>query len=604
VLSLPRKPPEANLDRGAGSRAVLLGSLLVVLAVTFAAYTGVFSHEFLGWDDPEYVVKNSLVLERDYGALVRTIISSNYHPLTMLSLAANAAPPLSPRPFLVTNVLLHTLNTGLVFWLVLLLSGRRLFAAFWSALFFGIHPMHVESVAWISERKDLLYTAFFLGAAIAYWRYLDARRWPWLGITFLMFALSCFSKGMAVVFPLVMVLLDIWRRRPFLERTALLEKTPFFATSLLFGLVAIDVQGGGDFHGLLLRTSPHLKGLADSLPFSPWERPVLPTYGFAMYAWKLFVPTGLSAFYPYPSPAEAARPVYLIPAALMFAAIALVVWDFRRTRVLTFGLGWYLVTIAPVLQWIPVGAAIMADRYTYLSYVGPLFVLAMGVSRLAESGRTLKIALSIVLGILAALAFTQTTRQAEIWRNSESLWTNVIRLYPRCDLAYLARGNARGPSGRIQEALSDLRTAQSLGSKQGSLYDGLGNAYVALGHPDSALAMYGAGLALQPNMGRLYFNRAVAYLRLARPKDALADLDQARRLAPTEVLDLHAARGDAYLQLKAFREAAAEYDRALQSGAPNPSALYNRAVCRWNLGDSSGAAVDFREARRIAGSRP
>jgi len=177
----------------------------------------------------------------------------------------------------------------------------------------------------------------------------------------------------------------------------------------------------------------------------------------------------------------------------------------------------------------------------------------------------------------------------------------VIRLYPHSDLAYLARGNARGAAGQIQEALSDLQTARRLGSKQGTLYDGLGNAYVALGQPDSALAMYDAGVALQPNMGRLYFNRAVAYLRLARPRDALADLEKAGRLAPTEALSLHAARGDAYMQLKAFREAVAEYDRELEKGAPNPNVLYNRAVCRWNLGDSTGAAVDFRESKRLLG---
>lgn len=594
------------MDRDGGpSRAAVLGALLVLLAVTFAAYAGSLDHQFLGWDDLEYVAKNTNVLQRDYGALLRTIVSSNYHPLTMLTLAANASPPLSPKPFLLTNALLHTINTGLVFWLVLLLSGRRLFAAFWAALFFGIHPMHVESVAWISERKDVLYTTFFLGGAIVYWRYLEGRRRRWLGVTYLLFVLSCFSKGMAVVFPLVMVLLDLWHRRSALERGALLEKVPFFVTSLLFGWIAIDVQGGGNVHGLLIRTSPHLKGLADSLPFSAWERAFLPAYGFATYLWRLFLPTGLSAFYPYPSPAEAGTPIYLITPPLLLVAVALAVWDLRRTRVLTFGLGWFLVTMAPVLQWIPVGDAIVADRYTYVSYIGPLFALAIGVSRLAERSRGWRAATSAALAVLAVLAFSATTRQVDIWKDSESLWSNVIRLHPRCDLAYLARGNSRGASGRIQEAMGDLLTARRLGSKQGTLYDGLGNGFVAMGHPDSALVMYNEGLALQPNMGRLYFNRAIAYLGLARPRDALVDLEQARRLAPTEALNFNTARGDAYLQLKEFREASAEYDRALEAGPPNPNVFYNRAVCRWNLGDSSGAAVDLKMARRLyAATRP
>src|SRR5262249_40382385 len=157
--------------------------------------------------------ENALVQHHDTVTLVRAVVSSNYHPLTMLSLSWNASVPLTPRPFLLTNALLHAINAGLVFWLVLLLAGGRLFPAFWAALFFGSHPMHVESVAWIAERKDVLYVALFLGAAIAYWRYLTTRQRPWLAVTFLLFLLSCFAKGMAVVFPLVLVLMDVWQRR-------------------------------------------------------------------------------------------------------------------------------------------------------------------------------------------------------------------------------------------------------------------------------------------------------------------------------------------------------------------------------------------------------
>src|SRR5438132_6301020 len=176
---------------------------------------------------------------------------NNYHPLTMLSLAWNVSAPLSPRPFLATNVALHALDTLLVFWLAFLLGGGHIAVAAITALLFGIHPMHVESVAWVSERKDVLYAFFFLAAAIAYWLHLGGGSRRLLPLAFALFVLACLSKGMAVVFPLVMVLLDVWKRRPPLAWRAVLEKLPFVAVALLFGAIALDVQAGGDFHGWL-----------------------------------------------------------------------------------------------------------------------------------------------------------------------------------------------------------------------------------------------------------------------------------------------------------------------------------------------------------------
>jgi protein O-mannosyl-transferase len=584
-------------------RLALGGALLAVLATTFAIYTTSFDHEFTAWDDPDYVTENVLVLNRDYGGLSKAIVSSNYHPLTMFSLAWNAAPPLSPRPFLATNALLHTINTGLVFWLAFLLSRRRIFVAFWTALLFGIHPMHVESVAWISERKDVLYTLFFLAAAIAYRRYQERREVAWLGVSLALFVLSCLSKGMAVVFPLVMVLMDVWERRRLLDPRAVLEKAPFFLVALVFGRIALDVQGGGDLNGLLVKTTLHLKGLADTLPYSTWERLVLPTYGFAAYLVKLFVPVRMSAFYPYPPPGSL-DPAHLAAPLVFLGVLALIVWDLRRTRILSFGLGWFVLTILPVLQWIPVGEAIMADRYTYLSYVGPLWALSRGLAHLAGTARARRTMGSAVLAAFAIVCALLTVRQIAVWRNSETLWTNVIRLHPTAEMAYVARGNARGRAGRVEEALGDLRTARRLGSDRYDLYDGLGNAYGATGQLDSSVVMYGAALAANPNSGRTYYNRAVALVRLNRPEEALQDLERAGTLLAGTEVELHLTRADAYLQLQRFREAAAEYDRAIERGARGAMVYNNRGIARWNLGDQAGAEADIAEARRLGGGAP
>jgi tetratricopeptide (TPR) repeat protein len=567
--------------------------------ITIAAYAGAFRHDFVSLDDATYVTQNPLVQERAYGALLTTVVNNSYHPLTMLSLGLNASRPLSPRPFIVTNVILHTLDTGLVFWLAFLLSRRRLLVAFVTALLFGIHPMHVESVAWISSRKDVLYVFFFLAGLIAYWRYLEKRSWPWLLLTFVLFVFSCLSKGMAVVFPAILILLDYWKGRPIAERRALLEKAPFFATALLFGLIAVDVEAGRDFHGLFTIVDKQLKALMNTTSFTPFQRVAFPTYGHMMYVWRIFVPAHLCAFYPYPTLAEASHPKYLLSILFFLGTLALTAWSVRRARLLTFGIGWYLLAILPVLQWLPVGASTLADRMTYLAYVGPFFLLATGVSSLFERYRAMVAVLGTGMALVFAVLFALTTRQVETWKNSEALWSNVIRIYPRTDAAYISRGNGRGAAGQIQDAMSDFQTAVGLGSRRADLYDGLGNAYGTLGKPDSALLMFDRALAIDSTLGRTYYNRAIVHLRLGRPREALEDLARALDVIPLQAPTLHFPRGNAFLQLGKYRDAETEFGRAIEAGQMVPDALTNRGVCRLRLNDPAGARSDFREALRL-----
>jgi protein O-mannosyl-transferase len=569
-----------------------------VAALTWAAYAGVFDHQFVTWDDPAYVSENPLVQQRDYRALLTAVVSANYHPLTMLSLAMNATPTLAPAPFLETNVLLHVANTLLVFWLVLLLSSRRLVAATAAALLFGIHPMHVESVAWVSERKDVLYTLFFLAGALAYWRYLERRATRWLIVAFALFVLSCLSKGMAVVFPLVMALLDLWKGRPVLERRSLAEKAPFLAVALLFGLVAVNVQSGGDLHGLLAPIERNLKPLGPPPGVTPLARMLLPTLGYAMYVWRLFVPVRLSAFYPYPD-LSGFRPELLIAPLFFVGTIAIAIRDLGRTRVLTFGLGWYLVTIVLVLQWIPVGTAMMADRYAYLSYVGLLFVLGMGLAHVLERRRPLGVALLVFAGVGAAFLFTRTVRQVETWKDSDALWGRVIQLSPDYDQAYINRANDRGRTGRIEEALADLRTAYGLGSRRAEMFLNLGNVYSTLGRMDSAVVLYTEALRADPSRGAAYSNRAIVLLRLGRPREALADLEKSRELLPMRAATLHLPIGEAYRQLGRFAEAEDELDRAIASGNRRAQVFYDRGLTRAARGNRDGAIEDLREALRL-----
>jgi tetratricopeptide (TPR) repeat protein len=360
----------------------------------------------------------------------------------------------------------------------------------------------------------------------------------------------------------------------------------------------VDVQSGGDFHGLFIRDG--LRAIPETIPFSTFHRITFSAYGHLMYVWKLCVPIHLAAIYPYPETlAQANHPKFVLALLFFLATLALAVWSVRKNRIIAFGVGWYLACIVPVLQWIPVGSAIMADRYSYLSYFGLVFAISVGIGSLFDRYRAMMFILSAGLTLVIALLFVQTTRQVETWRDSETLWGNVIHYFPQYDLPYVLRGNARGKTGRIQGAMTDLQTALRLGSRRAEMYNGLGNAYASIGKPDSAVLMFDLGLRATPDDGQMYYNRAIANLVAARPREALVDLEKAHKLMLFRPPSMHLLRGNAYMQLAMYSEAIAEYDSSIAAGYRVAGALYNRGVCKLNLHDTAGALADFRENLRL-----
>ena len=607
----PRRRPPQPVTRSATSvprapapsprrRAVFAAlAATAIAALTAFVYRGALDHAFLDWDDATYVRENVLVLGRHFGALARAVVSHNFHPLTMFTLAWNVATPLSARPFLATNVALHAVNTFLVFWLVWRLSDRRLLVAGLSALLFGLHPMHVESVAWISERKDVLYAGFFLAGLIAYTNWVDRRSGRWLVIAFLAFVLACFSKGMAVSFPLVMVLIDVWKRRPVLEPRAVIEKLPFLAVALAFGLVAVHVQRGGDLHGLLRVTGAGGSVSGTSQHLTALQRLTLPAFGYMTYAWKLLVPAGLCALDPFPPAAEAGRLPFRLAPLFLLATLALAAWDARRTRIVTFGVGWYLATVVFVLQWLPVGQALMADRYTYLPYIGLTFTWGMGVQSLFERRRPLGAALWCASALFVLFLPGRTTAQIDTWQDDGTLWTRAIEVHPGSDQAYVWRGGFYLAKGRIADARRDFETAERLGNRSAPLYVGIGCVYGAAGKPDSARVMFDRALGIAPGSGRAYYNRGLALAMLGRREEALRDLDRALALSPGMAVRVLGTRGTLRAQMGDYRGAVADLDRVIAGGGAVPDALIARAMSRLQLGDSLGARADLRETLRL-----
>lgn len=374
----------------------LLGLLFGVLV----AFGGAVEHDFVAWDDHVYVYENPLILgpsAATFRALATRVVSLNYHPLTMWTLWANSAlfGP-GPRSFIATNIVIHWLNAGLLCWLAWLLTERRSRAVpALTAFLFAVHPLRAESVVWVSERKDVLYVFFFLAGLILYWDYLLSSRKRLLGLATGLMLMACLSKGVAVVFPVVCLLLDFWKQRRWSARLVL-EKLPMFSLSLLFGLIALDVQRGGDFHGLL--DLPSRKVVALSAALGPGSKIFAASYGFTGYFIKTFVPTDLCTFYPYPAGYDFGAPRFIGSLAFLVASAGVFIWGVRRAPILAFGFGWIFATVALVLQLISVGAVIMADRYFYLPSAGLFFMLTYGGGAPASSDQASDLEASLATG--------------------------------------------------------------------------------------------------------------------------------------------------------------------------------------------------------------
>ncbi|WP_164851187.1 tetratricopeptide repeat protein [Larkinella soli] len=579
------------------------------------AYSFGFSNDFVDWDDAEYVFGNPYVLNptpQRLRTLLDAVVALNFHPLTMLSLAANSAlfGP-GPTSFILTNTLIHVLNTGLVYGLAYQLSHRNRQVGLYTALIWGLHPMHVESVIWVSERKDVLYTFFFLSACLTYLKYQSAPAagkpagYPLLFITYIFFVLSCLSKAMAVVFPVVLLLLDFmqagpetgWQGRPGVN--SLLEKLPFFAVAILFGLIAVDVQAGGDFHGLLVRISEK-KDAVGQEPFAArWL--VYGSYGFTMYLVKLLLPFRLSAFYPYPEVVTQIEARHWIGPVVFLTCLFLCLRAILKPqtaghRLLGFGLGFFLVTIFLVLQFMTVGAALMADRYSYLSYFGLIFGIVAGIFAEGRHRPSLIRWREPAILLFAALCFYLTTRQVQVWKNTETLWTNALRYYPENDQIREGLGDYFGKRNRIDEAQAQFEAALVNGSNRYHCYEGLANVYGLKGDFPKALALYDQAIRMDSTKSDVFYNRGLTLNKVGRFTEALRDFDRALTLAPERDTIVLAARAYSRMQLKQYGPSRDDYDRFLLLKPDDPTAFHNRGVDRYYLGDLKGAVADLRKA--------
>jgi tetratricopeptide (TPR) repeat protein len=599
-VSNRRKHPSGISGSGLFARRAKakVGDLLACLglvAVTWMVFGQTLAHDFVNFDDHVYVYENPLVIrglstEGIIGAFTHTH-ARNWHPLTTVSHMVDCQ-LYGPNPggHHLTNVILHTIAVLLLFLVLKRMTDVLWQSAFVAALF-AIHPLHVESVAWIAERKDVLSAVFFMLTLAAYTGYARAPSTARYLLVALLFAFGLMSKPMLVTLPFVLLLLDYWPLGRIggqkLEvgtrlRRLITEKIPLFALSMLSCIATLLAQKQGPL-------------AIDQLPFL-WR--LNNTFvSYVTYIWQMFWPARLAVFYPHLN--NRLPLVEVILAIAFLIGISLVVIYLRRTKpYLVTGWFWYLGMLVPVIGLIQVGEQANADRYTYLPQIGLYIMMAWtigdlllgsttGVRRaLAGVGATIVI---VILGVRAS-------GQASYWKNSETLWNHTLAVTGENDLAHNNLGFLFLRSGELDKAISEFQAALDIRSRNTEIHyrlgaaliqNNIGNAFARKQLWDKAIQHLQEAVKLRPDYADAYFNLGSVLFQQGRLDDAIAQWQKALTMRPRDA-EAHRNMASALRKQGNVKEAISEYEQALNLAPEDSMALNNLA---WILATSSDASM-------------
>lgn len=548
--------------------------IALLLIITFLVYAKAIQYGFIyNWDDAGYILKNEYIHTLNFSSIIKhftTFQMHNYHPLTTLSYAIEYA-IVGEEPWLyhLNNILLHCINTLLVFILFWRIFQRKFLPSFFVAALFALHPMHVESVAWISERKDVLYSFFFLLSLIVYVQYLETGKKRFLLQTFIFFVLSSLSKSAAVTLPVVLLVFD-WYFRRSISWNIVIEKIPFFIVSIIFGVLAIHSQDTA------------IQNLKPMLNF--FERVLIVCWAFCLYVFKLLFPVNLSAFYPYPLKFNNLLPwyYYISPFIVLLLASA-VIFSLRYGRQIFFGFAFFLITISLVLQIIPVGGAIIAERYTYIPYLGLFFIMAYPLSVLDNKNLTKKIRqyvniLMIIYGVMLVWFTYLTNKRVQYWKNGDILFSDVLNKYPMFPYGYNNRGFLYFDYYALQVYKNNEPVKQQ---------------YI-----EKAMRDFSKAIELDPTYVGAYINRAVLLYNTGRAEQALEDFHKALALDPTNKDGL-LGRANTLSTLQRFAEALPDYNKYIELYEADWKTYLWRGIAYSKIQQHHKALSDFERANQL-----
>ncbi|MGB3947746.1 MAG: tetratricopeptide repeat protein, partial [Bacteroidia bacterium] len=520
-----KNTPKNNLHKQSFNRLLLLPLIIITVFIYFKSLDNQLINT---WDDHGYISENPDIktLHGDsVGYTIKNTFSSyvlgNYHPITMLTYSIEYSLfKLNPKPYHVTNLIIHILNSLLVFLFIWLLT-RQQWVAFITALLFAIHPMHVESVSWVSERKDVLYTFFTLASFCTYIYFFkdEKRKRLFYILTLALFLLALLSKAMAVSAAIVYFAIDYFYDRKFNSKI-IIEKIPFIILALIFGIVAIGAQ----------KSASALDGIVN---YNFGDRVLFSCYALMTYLWKVFIPINMSCYYNYPQKgANGMYPIAYSVAPFIIAIIFFLVYkSMKYGKDIVFGFAFFSITIALVLQLLPVGDAIIADRFSYIPYIGIFFIIARWFNNVMEGNypklrgfkTPLIVGLSIVVLVFSYIAQIRTM----VWFDSISLWSDAIEKCDEAPKSFNNRAVTYFERKQYEQALADFTKTIQLSDNYTDAHYNRGVIYFSLKQYDKAIEDYSAAIKQNPKFPKALNNRGNVYHLLGKYNEAIADYNKA-----------------------------------------------------------------------------
>jgi tetratricopeptide (TPR) repeat protein len=563
------------------------GLCVLLLIISFFAFFPSLTHEFINLDDDKYVYDNHLISSISIPNIKKifTSITDNvYVPLTILTLTLEYKfVELKPFLYHLDNIILHALVSVLVFLLGLKLHLTKR-SAFLGALLFSIHPLRVESVAWVTERKDVLYSFFYLLSVLTYLRFAESKK-PFPYILSLIFcALSMLAKASALTLPFILLACDWLNKRP-RNKSMIIDKIPFLLIIVPLAWITFSINT-----------------IVYSVNTAMTEAVLIFIWSLTFYPIKFFWPAALYPAYTIPTPIALTNPEYIL-AMIVFIIIAASIFILKNQRL--YGWAWliyaggifYLLRFdnVPYINWV-------ADRFMYLPSLGLCLYFGDLLSRGMKFAQTKRGKLlpptASVLTLCFALLFMKTCQQNFIWKDSITLWSHVIGKNPKVSSAYINRGVIYKELGEVELALKDYNQALAINPQSTEGYSNRGNLLISLKRYDEALIDLNKAIKLNSSFEKSYFNRGNCYYFLKDYERALADFSTSIKLNPHNS-SAHNNRGMTYAHLKKWDESLENFNAAIRVKADYASAYYNRALLFKKLGRMKEAQADFEKSAAL-----
>ena len=560
----------------------------VLLAITLIAFAPVRQFGFVDYDDFDYVAANPHVMPGLSWEGVRWAFVSgyfaNWHPLTWISHMLDVQLfGMNAGAHHAVNVVLHVLNTLLLFGVLQRMTGAVGRSAFVAALF-AVHPMHVESVAWVAERKDVLSALFWMLTMWAYTAYVRHARWQRYGLVVVFFALGLMSKPMLVTLPFVLLLLDVWPLRRKLGLNLVLEKLPLFALAGASSVVTVLVQRQG---GAVVRL--------DLIPLSTRVANALVAY--ARYIEGMFWPVDLAAMYPIPRTLP--DPGVLAAAVALLIGITVVaIRDVRQRPYLLVGWLWFLGTLVPVIGIVQVGVQSMADRYSYIPLIGLFIMVAWGVPDAVARWPRLRMASPVAAAAVLAGCMTGTMHQVQYWRSSRALWERAVDATRDNYFAEGSLGYVLSKEGHPDDAIPHLRESLRIRPDFAEAHNNLGVVLAGRGELRDAVSQFSEAIRINPEFKAARDNLTATNAKLSTFDTSLTRYADAVRAKPND-LAAHNELGAALAAQGRIDDAIEQFREAIRIDPNQPDVHFNLGVMLDQKGRTSEAVEQFRIALRL-----